>query len=388
MSTLPSTPIDVSSLPRPDVIPRAVMRQLLGGGDWLSSWWSVVGAGVLVVALVVLAVVRRRGRRRGWPWVAVSAFVTVLGLGLTANVIAGYVPNMLALRVSLASWGFGEAPGLKHGTAQERDGGSGQGASTAVQVPAPADLRMPTDSLTWVYTPPGYDPAGTTRYPVVYLVHGSPGASGDWFAAGNVAQAMDVLIRAGRVQPMIVVAPDVNGTGPSPRDTECLDSTTGGSQVDTYLTDVLVPWVDAHYRTVADRSGRAFGGFSSGGYCALDHGLRHADQFAAVLAMGPYADPGEGGHAMLATQAEWDAHDVMKYAPTITLPSPLTLFLSVPADEDSMSVRHAAQVATTLAGRGVDVVWREEPGQTHTWTMARATLPYALVTASEHLTAS
>ncbi|KSW28924.1 esterase family protein [Cellulomonas sp. B6] len=387
MSTPPATPADVSALPHPDVIPRAVMRQLLGGGDWLSSWWSVVAAGVVAVGLVVLAVVRHRRGRRGWPWVALSTLTTLFGLALTANVIAGYVPNTLALRVSLASWGVGEAPGLKHGTAQERAGGTDQGSATAVNVPAPADLKMPTDSLTWVYTPPGYDPAGTTRYPVVYLVHGSPGASGDWFAAGNAAQAMDVLIRTGKVQPMIVVAPDVNGTGPSPRDTECLDSTTGGSQVDTYLADVLVPWVDAHYRTAADRAGRAFGGFSSGGYCALDHGLRHADQFGTILSMGPYADPGEGGHAMLATQAEWDEHDVMKYASTIELPSPLTLFLSVPAGENSMSVRHAADVATKLAARGVDVVWREEPGQTHTWTMARATLPYALVTASQHLTA-
>ena len=76
-------------------------------------------------------------------------------------------------------------------------------------------------------------------------MHGSPGEGGDWFAAGNVPDTMDVLLEHHLVEPMIVVGMDVNGTGPSAEDTECLDSTTGGSQVETYISDTVIPWVDA-----------------------------------------------------------------------------------------------------------------------------------------------
>lgn len=86
----------------------------------------------------------------------------------------------------------------------------------------PKNLRMPA-SKTWVYTPPGYDRARTTRYPVAYLIHGSPGNSADWVSAGDIAHVMDVFIAGKLVRPMIVVAPDVNGTGqsdtPSPEPT-------------------------------------------------------------------------------------------------------------------------------------------------------------------------
>lgn len=69
---------------------------------------------------------------------------------------------------------------------------------------------MPT-STTWVYAPPGYDPNGSTRYPVVHLIHGTPGTSADWMSGGDIAHVMDVLIAHHLVRPMIVVAPELYG---------------------------------------------------------------------------------------------------------------------------------------------------------------------------------
>lgn len=358
-------------------LPADVLREL-GGGDWVSSWWTVVALLVLA-ALGVLWAVRRRARHRfAWPQWTAAVLAVVLAAGFVANIVVGYVPDVAAARVTLASWGIGPAPAVV------TDGTAHHGRVESVRVPAPAADRMPDDSLTWVYTPPGY-PEGSTRYPVVYLVHGTPGASGDWFAAGDVPHAMDVLLAHGLVRPMIVVGVDVNGTGPGAADTECLDSTTGGSQVETYLSQTVVPWVDARYRTAADWEHRIVGGFSAGGFCALDQGLRHPDLYGTILAIEPYGDPGAGGRAMLATDAEWDEHDVVSYAPTVPLPHDVALFVDIAGLDHGQPRRDGTAIAADLAARGQDVLQREEPGQRHTWTMARVAIPYGLVFASAHL---
>ncbi|HLM68005.1 MAG TPA: alpha/beta hydrolase-fold protein, partial [Longimicrobium sp.] len=51
-----------------------------------------------------------------------------------------------------------------------------------------------------VYTPPGYDAAGTARYPVLYMPDG--GVREDF---PHVAATVDAGIRAGELRPMLVV---------------------------------------------------------------------------------------------------------------------------------------------------------------------------------------
>lgn len=65
VSTPPATSADVAALPHPAALPRAVLRELAGGGDWLSSWWTVAAAGVVVVVLVALAVGEARRTTSG-----------------------------------------------------------------------------------------------------------------------------------------------------------------------------------------------------------------------------------------------------------------------------------------------------------------------------------
>ncbi|MET0787690.1 MAG: alpha/beta hydrolase-fold protein [Cellulomonas sp.] len=368
-----------SSLP-PDVV-----RALGGGGDWISSWWTVVVLLVLAAAVVVWAVRRRRKHHWSWPLWVCAGLGVLATLGIAANIVVGYVPNVGAARVTLSSWGIGTPPApLEHGKAEAEAGGTELGRVDAVHVPAPAADRMPADSLTWIYTPPGYA-SSTERLPVVYLVHGSPGESGDWFAAGNVPTAMDVLLEHRLVRPMIVVGMDVNGTGPSAEDTECLDSTTGGSQVETYISDTVIPWVDAHYRTADDWEHRTIGGFSSGGFCAIDQGLRNPSLYGVILALDTTGDPGTGGTAMLATKAQWQEHDVTAYASTIPLPHDVAVFVDLAGANHGQPRKDSTAIAKALEARGQDVLVREEPGLSHTWNFARAAIPYGLVFASAHM---
>lgn len=361
-------------VPEPQTVatlPHEVLAELAVGTDWLGSWWPTVVLATLAVLLVVLAA--RRGRRTGrvrrrWPAVLGAVLALVLASGFAVNTVVGYVPNVSAGWLLLTGY---------HTSLR-----AGGGQVTARTIPTPADVRMPA-STTWVYTPPGYDPAGTARYPVVYLVHGTPGQSSDWFTGGNVAHVMDVLISHRLVRPMIVVAPDVNGRGRD--DTECLDSTRGGSRVETYLSAVVVPWIDQHYATLTDWPHRAIGGMSAGGFCALDQGLRHPELYGSVVALEPYDNPGSGGRAMLATQAEYDARSPGRYLPTMTFTHAVPTFLDTGELARGGDGTETARLAAQLLARGQDVLFREEPALDHNWTMARTGIPYGLVFASAHM---
>ena len=73
--------------PAGSTLPPDVLRELGGGGDWISSWWTVVVLGLLVLAVVVVAVRRRVAHRWTWPlWIGAVVGVGV-GLAIAANIM-------------------------------------------------------------------------------------------------------------------------------------------------------------------------------------------------------------------------------------------------------------------------------------------------------------
>ena len=366
-------------------IPRAVRGALWDTTDWLGTWWPAAVLGVVVAVLVVVLVVlvrrarsrRREGLRTRRRPIAVTAVVLALALVLggaaSANAVSGYVPSVdaLAVQVDALTGGIGGD-----------HAGAGRGSTVgAVQITAPPALGI-TDTQAWVYTPPGYAEHPQRRYPVAYLLHGTPGHAADWFAAGGVAHQVDVLIAAHLVRPMIVVAPDTNGAGL--RDSECLDVEGGrGPQVETYLERVVVPYVDHRYRTLADRQDRAIGGMSSGGYCALDQGLRHLDVYGSIIALEPYGDPGSGGRAALpGDEAAFVAHSPSRYVPTMTFPHPVSVFVDEGSRASVADAAGADLLVAELRARGQHVVTRTEVGHGHSWLEAAEGVPYGLIMAS------
>ncbi len=78
------------------------------------------------------------------------------------------------------------------------------GTLTTTWVPSTA-MRTPRRMI--VYTPPGYE-GSTTKYPVLYLLHGSGGDEEAWPIMGIANVIMDNLIAQGKSRPMIVVMPN------------------------------------------------------------------------------------------------------------------------------------------------------------------------------------
>jgi len=139
----------------------------------------------------------------------------------------------------------------------------------------------------YVYTPPGYDPAGKRRYPVLYLLHGWSAVAESWLSEGQANSILDNLIAQGRAAPMVVVMPLCYGDmgfvtgGLGPRIDESRLADNLGRFSDALLTEI-VPQVEAGYRVSADREGRAIAGLSMGGGESLVIGLNHQDMFAWI----------------------------------------------------------------------------------------------------------
>lgn len=128
-----------------------------------------------------------------------------------------------------------------------------------------------------VYLPPGYDTSGL-RYPVVYLLHGGGGDQADWVTFGAVQRVLDEAYAADPTSAVIAVMPDG-------RNGQWFDYADGSWLIVTYVRDHLIPWIDRHLRTVADRRGRAITGLSNGGYGALHLAGRAPDLFVAAGSM-------------------------------------------------------------------------------------------------------
>ncbi|TDW66506.1 alpha/beta hydrolase-fold protein [Kribbella pratensis] len=135
-----------------------------------------------------------------------------------------------------------------------------------------------------VYLPAGYD-ASARRYPVVYLLHGRGDSMSAWT---QVKSRLDELIGVGEIPPTIAVMPDAPW---SSRASWYVDSAYTGSDparpVETAFFRDFVPQIDATYRTIADRSGRAIAGYSMGGAGALRYSLAHPEVFGAAIALSP-----------------------------------------------------------------------------------------------------
>jgi S-formylglutathione hydrolase FrmB len=140
--------------------------------------------------------------------------------------------------------------------------------------------RLSADTGVRVLLPASY--AGPhRRYPVLYLLHGALGSYTDWTEKGEAEQ-----LTAAR--PLIVVMPDSGAGG------GYVNWFNGGSfgppEWESYHVGQLIGFIDARYRTISSRRGRAIAGLSMGGYGAVHYSARHPDDFAAAAAFSGAVD--------------------------------------------------------------------------------------------------
>lgn len=137
-----------------------------------------------------------------------------------------------------------------------------------------------TTRRAWIYTPPGYD-RGSSRLPVLYLLHGADGDETAWANFGRSNLIIDNLIAQRQVAPVIVVAP-FGYAYPSGTAAPSVAGQANAFEKD--LVESLIPFVQANYRAHTTREHRAIAGLSMGGGQTLQIGLHHLDLFSRVAA--------------------------------------------------------------------------------------------------------
>jgi enterochelin esterase family protein len=194
-----------------------------------------------------------------------------------------------------------------------------------------------------------------------------------WSKQGRENFILDNLIAAGTAKPMIVV--NDNGmvddlhlpSGPQ----EARGGTAGAPRnarrgalvdepfpkFDAIVSSELIPFIDAHFRTITDREHRALAGLSMGGAEALRVGTNHIELFAYIGAFSPaigYLEP-KGYNGKLA-----DAAAINKQL--------RLLWIGIGKDDflyDGVNASHES-----LEQAGVQHVWVVTPGE-HSWNVWR-----------------
>ena len=242
-----------------------------------------------------------------------------------------------------------------------------------------------------VYLPDAYALDPQARFPVVYLLHGHGGDEFDWLRHGRLADTADRLIRSGAVAPFIAVMP-------AGGDSWWIDS--AASRAQTALVHELPSHIEARFRAMPAREGRAVMGLSAGGYGAVMAGLQQADRYAAVAAFSPAVyDPQPPAHSaarqvpafrregafdpatwtQLGVARAWDTY----VARGIRLPF---FLLSGDTDDLGITPQTSALQARLFALQPTQVAYRVVSGG-HDWAVWRDGLGEALAFLARHFSA-
>ena len=133
------------------------------------------------------------------------------------------------------------------------------------------------EHLTWggkrevhVYVPRGYDQDLARRWPALYVLYGN-----EMLKDGHLAAALDRELDSG-IEPAIVVF--VQSTNPYEYARTFRDAHVA------MLTERLVPWIDAQFRTKPEAAHRLLAGADEAGFAAVEIGLRAPQVFGRILA--------------------------------------------------------------------------------------------------------
>jgi S-formylglutathione hydrolase FrmB len=231
-----------------------------------------------------------------------------------------------------------------------------------------------------VILPPDYAASTTTRYPVLYLLHGLTGHYSDWVSRSNVADYA-------RQYRIIVVTPEGN-------DSWYID------KYEAYILEELIPDVQQRYRTIEARYGRAIAGLSMGGYGAIKFGLKSPHTFAfAASTSGAFGVTGftekdvpQLWHESLKmfgplgseTRKANDLFEIINNLPAARIASLPFLYFDCGAEDASYIFTYNRDLAKLMADKKIPHEFRQLPGD-HSWAYWDQQIPHILEMASKKL---
>ena len=243
----------------------------------------------------------------------------------------------------------------------------------------------------YVYTPPGYDTDGKTKYPVLYLLHGWGENEQGWHMQGHVDVIMDNLIAGKKAKPMLIVLDNLNAVkpgesaalyfargnltqavpqpppapaaapAPAPAGRAAGPGRGGrGSLASSVFTEMmltdLMPMVERTFRVAPGRENRAMAGLSMGGAQTFGTALANLDRFAYVGGFSG-SSGGRGGFDPK-TANDGVFADAAAFNKKVKV-----LFLGIGSMEGPGTKTFSEQ----LTQAGIKNVYYESPGTAHEW---------------------
>jgi S-formylglutathione hydrolase FrmB len=142
----------------------------------------------------------------------------------------------------------------------------------------------------YVYLPPQYfwKRYATYTFPVVELLHGSPGGPTAWVNVMDVIPVYQHLLATRQAAAAVLVMPDSDGGGQY--SLQCLNDPHGLQDM-TFVGREVPTWVATTLRV--QRPGLMWGlaGYSEGGFCAANIGLQYATRYGYVGVLSGYFAP-------------------------------------------------------------------------------------------------
>ena len=221
------------------------------------------------------------------------------------------------------------------------------------------------------YSPPDYEKNTSTRYPVLYLQHGSGEDETGWSTQGRANLILDNLIAKKKAVPMIIVID--NGYASKPSQTLQVAGAPPIGSIFSVFEEVLIkeiiPMIDSSYRTLSDREHRAMAGLSMGANQTIQITMNNLDKFSFI-----------GGFSGTSNFPRTEAIDPVtfmdgKFKDGAALNEQIKLFwLGLGTKEPNPFPGSVGAFRAMLDKGGVKYVYYESPGTAHEWLTWRRDL--------------
>lgn len=215
----------------------------------------------------------------------------------------------------------------------------------------------------FVYTPANYNTDSKTRFPVLYLQHGSFEDETGWAVQGKANLILDNLIAAKKAVPMIVVMD--NGYAYKPQSNTARPE----SVFEEVVINEIIPMIDAKFRTIANRENRAIAGLSMGANQTMRIMMNNLDTFSHY-----------GGFSGTSNYPSADVIDVNtfldgKFKDANALNKEIKLFwLGLGTKEPSLFPGSVGAFRTMLEKQGIKYAYYESSETAHEWLTWRRCL--------------
>ncbi|WP_026950305.1 alpha/beta hydrolase [Algoriphagus mannitolivorans] len=253
--------------------------------------------------------------------------------------------------------------------------------------------KLMNKNLKAAVTTPSEYPLTDKKYPVVYLLHGGSGAYYDWH---QKVTEPGLVNRLSDQYQLIIVTP---GVGPASYyyDSPKLDSV----QYESYITQELIPFIDAHYKTISKRESRAITGLSMGGHGSMMLSAKHPELFIAAGSMSGVMNIDtrmwkvpedfrtlrqEGQKLMLGDDLNYDAPDFSPYTAVGLVEKMKSngIALILDCGVEDFLIDTNRQMHQLLLENGIPHEYTERPGA-HTWQYWTEALPVHIHFLNKHL---